>query len=120
MLKVPRDILSFLMSLLEFLLLARFLLKLLGANEASPIVTWVYQTSEPLLRPFALAFPSATAQRAGILEYNTLFALFVYAFIGYAIEALLTILLSFLTPVEVESATESVPKSKANRSKKNN
>ena len=74
--------------------MARFLLKLLGASSASSAVAWVYQTSEPLLQPFALAFPSSTVQRGSVLEYTTLFALFVYAFLGYAAEALLDILIA--------------------------
>ncbi len=114
--KFPKDVLAFVISLLEFLLMARFILKLLGASTASEAVAWVYQTSEPLLKPFTLAFPAATAQKAGVLEYNTLFALFVYAFIGYAAEALLTILFNFLTPPEVVSETET--KTKTSRSKK--
>lgn len=101
MTRIPRDILAFLFSVLEFLLLGRFLLKLLGANSSSEVVAWVYQTSEPLLKPFALAFPSASVREGGTLEYNTLFALFVYAFIAYAAEALLNMVLSFMTPEPV-------------------
>ncbi len=114
--KFPKDILAFVISLLEFLLMARFLLKLLGASSSSEAVAWVYQTSEPLLKPFSLAFPGSAVQKGGILEYNTLFALFVYAFIGYAAEALLTMMFNFMTPPE--PASEPEPKAKSNRSKR--
>ncbi|CAN5283760.1 hypothetical protein BH10PAT2_BH10PAT2_3280 [soil metagenome] len=110
--RLPKDILAFLVSLLEFILMARFLLKLLGASSASQAVVWVYQTSEPLLKPFTLAFPAATEQRGGMLEYNTLFALFVYAFIGYAAEAVLTILFNLFTPIQTVTETVTDPESK--------
>ncbi len=105
--RLPKDILAFLFSLLEFILMARFLLKLLGANPAAEAVAWLYQTSEPLLKPFTLAFPAAAAQRGGVLEYNTLFALFVYAFIGYAAEAVLSILMNLMKPPAQPEPTRS-------------
>jgi len=104
--RLPKDILAFLISLLEFILMARFLLKLLGANPHSEAVAWLYQVSEPLLKPFTLAFPTAAAQPGGVLEYNTLFALFVYAFIGYAAEAVLSILFNLFIPPTVITTAE--------------
>lgn len=74
-----------LFSFVEGLLALRILLKLLGANPFTPFVVWVYQTSKPLLTPFEGIFPSATTRGGFVLEISALFALLVYAFLGYSI-----------------------------------
>lgn len=80
--------------IVEFLISLRILLKLLGARPAAPFVTWVYATSQPLLSPFEGMFPSSTLTGGFILEISALFALVVYAFVGFLIESVV----SQLTP----------------------
>ncbi len=70
---------------IEALLSLRILLKFLGANQSTAFVMWVYQTSKPLLAPFEGMFPSAITQGGFVLEVSVLFALLVYAFLGYII-----------------------------------
>ncbi len=66
----------------EVLLLLRFILKLFTANQSAPFVGWVYETSQPLLVPFENIFP--TVVESGIVvEMSTLFAIMVYAIVGY-------------------------------------
>jgi len=74
---------QFILGLIELVLIARFALRLFAANPASSFVAWVYETSQPLVAPFLLAFPAPTVRGGFVLEFTTLFALFVYAFIGY-------------------------------------
>lgn len=69
----------------ETLLSLRVILKLFGANPRTPFVAWVYETSAPLLKPFIDIFPSPRIEGLFILEFSTLFALGIYAFVGYFI-----------------------------------
>jgi uncharacterized protein YggT (Ycf19 family) len=71
-------------NLVEGLLLLRMTLKLFGARTVAPFVSWVYQTTDPLLTPFAGMFPTPSLTGGFVIEFSSLFALMVYAFIGYA------------------------------------
>ncbi|MEQ6378477.1 YggT family protein [Bacillaceae bacterium S4-13-56] len=42
----------------QFILGIRVILKLLDANQSTPFVQWVYQTSSSLLYPFEGIFPA--------------------------------------------------------------
>jgi uncharacterized protein YggT (Ycf19 family) len=80
-------------SIAEFLLGARIFLKLFGASPYAPFVSWIYQTTEPLLAPFVGIFPNP--QLTGfILEFSTLFALIIYALIGYFVTNLISNIIS--------------------------
>ncbi len=92
MFKLLRDLLTFIISVVETLLVLRFVLKLLGANPAASVVSWVYDTTQPILQPFLLAFPTPTVKGGFILEFTTLFAIFSYAFAGYILEQLLELI----------------------------
>ena len=76
----------FVFSLVGVLLVFRFVLKFLGASSVSPFVEFIYQNTQPLLAPFLFAFPTPSISGRFVIEFTTLFAIFVYAFIGYAIE----------------------------------
>jgi len=73
--------------IVEFLISLRILLKLLGARTAAPFVTWVYETTRPLLVPFEGMFPSSTISTGFVLEISALFALIIYAFAGVLLES---------------------------------
>lgn len=85
MTKLIQALFTFTFGLVEFILAFRFILKLLGANPAAPVVEWVYQTSQPLLQPFLFAFPQPRLQ-GFVLEFTTLFAIFTYAVVGYILQ----------------------------------
>lgn len=89
MFKLLNDLLSFVMAVVEIVLSLRFLLKLLGASPKAEFVTWIYDTTQPLLRPFLFAFPTPSVKGGFVLEFTTLFAIFAYAFIGYLFQQLL-------------------------------
>jgi YggT family protein len=90
--KLLRDLVTFVIGLVEILLVFRFILKLFAANPRAGFVAWIYDMTEPLLTPFLFAFPTPSVQGGYTLEFTTLFALFVYAFIGYLLQELLAII----------------------------
>lgn len=77
-------------SFVELLLALRIILKLLGANMAAPFVAWVYETTKPLLAPFEGMFPSSTLAGGFVIEASALFALLVYAFVGFLLQSVIT------------------------------
>jgi uncharacterized protein YggT (Ycf19 family) len=56
---VVARIVTLLFTVIEVLLLFRFVLKLLGANAQQPLVDGLYRVTEPLVRPFQGIFPQA-------------------------------------------------------------
>lgn len=92
MIRILKDLAQLVIGLVEILLVTRFILKLFGANPQADFVAWIYDTTQPLLAPFLLAFPTPSIQGGYTLEFTTLFAVFVYAFIGYLIQEILGIL----------------------------
>ncbi len=92
MFKLVTDLATFITGLVTVLLSFRFVLKLLSASPSAPMVEWMYDTTQPLLRPFLLAFPTSSVKGGFTLEFTTLFAIFAYAFIGYLVQELLEII----------------------------
>ena len=82
-------------SLIEGLLGLRIILKLFGASTAAPFVRWVYETTQSLLAPFIGMFPSPKLPEGFVIEFSVLFALMVYAFIGYLATELLETLIYY-------------------------
>jgi len=82
-------LLDVVLGFVEFLIGLRLILKFFGANPFTPFVSWVYQTSQPLLAPFIGMFPSPTLRGGFVIEISALFALIVYAFIASIIEEIL-------------------------------
>lgn len=83
------SLVNFIVGLVELFLGLRIVLKLFGASTAAPFVQWIYETTEPLLAPFAGMFPSPRLSDGFILEFSALFGLMVYAFVGYLLTDLL-------------------------------
>lgn len=95
--RLLNDLASFVIGLVEILLVFRFVLKLLGASPAAPFVAWVYDMSQPLLQPFLFAFPAPSVRGGFVLEFTTLFAIFAYAFLGYLIQEVLELISGYRT-----------------------
>jgi YggT family protein len=70
--------------IIEFLLLLRFIFKFLVVNASTPFVAWIYATSASLVSPFAKILPDLKLG-GFVVDFSTLVALLVYAFIGYLI-----------------------------------
>ena len=57
-------IVTLLFTVLEVLLLLRFILKIFGANANQPLVSGLYRITEPLVRPFQGIFPEPSGPPA--------------------------------------------------------
>ena len=80
-----------LLSIFEALLALRFVLKLIGANPASPFAVALYGFTGLFLYPFATLI--GTPAMGGMeLEISTLIAMAVYALIGWALERLIWVI----------------------------
>ncbi|HYF97144.1 MAG TPA: YggT family protein [Patescibacteria group bacterium] len=76
----------------------RFVLKLFGANADNGFVGWVYDNTAVLLEPFRGIFSNTVIERDNILEFNTLFAMLVYALLGM----LIIMVIGLLTPASTK------------------
>lgn len=95
-------VLKLLLGVIEFFLITRFLLKLLGANPAAPFVRWIYETSGSILEPFSNAFPPSRVEGL-IFDFNALFGLFMYIFGAYLITEFISFLDHFTRNWKTES-----------------
>jgi uncharacterized protein YggT (Ycf19 family) len=73
------------------ILALRFVFVLLGANPANGLANFIYNVSEPLVRPFFNLFNYNFVNGTARFEGFTLVAMVIYALIGYGIARLLTI-----------------------------
>lgn len=88
-----RSLVNGIITLVELLISVRIILKLFGASTTAPFVSWVYETTAPLLEPFIGMFPSPNLTGGFVLEFSAIFGLLVYAFIGYALLEILAVLI---------------------------
>lgn len=105
MVKIGKELAAILIAAIELLLIFRFAFKFVGADEQASFVDWVYSTTQVLLGPFYLAFPTASVRGEQAFEFTTLFALFAYAFVGYILQEGLDIILKYqqrVYPVRTE------------------
>src|SRR5258706_6376712 len=82
-----RQIIWYVLGVVEFLLLFRFLLKLFGANPLSGFMVLVDVLSTPLTIFFSGLFPSSIAGNI-VVEWSTLFAMLVYFILAWGISKL--------------------------------
>ena len=83
-------IVGFLVGVVDILIAARFLGKLLGASAQSAFVNFIYQVSGPLVAPFQGIFGNG-GSRANSFETADLVAIAVYAVIGWGLVMLIRI-----------------------------
>jgi hypothetical protein len=97
-----------LFGMLETLIALRILLKLIGANPASPIAVLIYGFTDLFLFPFAGLTPTPAAGGM-VLEISSLFAMLIYALVAWAVERVIWLI--FYRPrgpvVEVTRTTNS-------------
>ena len=82
---------NFSLGLVEIVIGLRILLKLLGANPQAPFVVWIYETTRPLLVPFAGIFPAPTIG-VFVIEFSAIFGLVIYALLAYLIDVVIEFL----------------------------
>ncbi|MFN7160014.1 MAG: YggT family protein [Candidatus Gracilibacteria bacterium] len=78
----------YVLGLIESLLLLRFVLKLLDANDAAGFTRFIYDTSGVLAAPFLAVFP-ANSVSGSVLEWSTLLAMLIYWLVAWAIVKLI-------------------------------
>jgi hypothetical protein len=87
----------YVLTVFEALLLFRFVLKLLGANPVAGFTNFIYNISSPLTSPFQAVFKTVSLQ-GNIFEWTTLLAMFVYWLIAAGIVQLLVMSKTISTP----------------------
>jgi hypothetical protein len=89
-----RAITYFLLSVLEVILLLRFIFRLLGANQGNAFITFLYNLSHVFVAPFNGIFNDQTIGNASVFEVSTIIAALVYALIAWGIVSLGRVLFS--------------------------
>lgn len=80
-------------------ILLRFVMLLINANEQNSFVSWVYDTSAFFVRPF-LGITNDPTFNGSVLEINSLIAMLIYMLLIYGILQLVKVVLDLLTPSE--------------------
>src|SRR6266850_3773059 len=89
-------IVTLLFTVLEVLLLLRFVLKLTGANAQQPLVSGLYGITEPLVRPFQGIFPEPAGPP--VLDLAALLAVAFFFLVAALIVAIVRAITSARTP----------------------
>ncbi len=87
-----QNVLYTILSLIEGLLIIRFVLKLLAANPAAGFVSFIYGITAPLVAPFYGIFPTPAASNGSVMELFTIVALIVYPLVFWLFVRLLWLL----------------------------
>ncbi len=91
----------YIVSILEILLILRFVLKVLQANTGADFTQMIYKLSSVFVEPFRLVFPTPVVEGT-VFEWSTLLAILMYWIIGLGIVKLI----SMGRPVTHEEAKE--------------
>ena len=83
-------VVGFIVGVVDILIAARFLGKLLGASAQSAFVNFIYQVSAVMVAPFTGIFGD-TGTKTNTFETASLVAIVVYAVIGWGIVVLIRI-----------------------------
>jgi predicted ATPase len=83
-------VVGFVVGLVDVLIAARFLGKLLGASSSSAFVHFIYQVSAVMVAPFTGIFGD-TGNKTNTFETASLVAIVVYAVIGWGLVVLIRI-----------------------------
>lgn len=86
------SVVTLIFTVLEILLLLRFVFKLAGANANQPLISALYGVTEPMVRPFQGIFPDL--QGPPVLDIAALLAIGFLFLVGLLIVALVRALLS--------------------------
>ena len=83
-------VVGLIVGVIDVLIAARFLLKLLGASTQSAFVNLVYGVSSPLVAPFHGIFPNS-GSASNVFESAALVAIVVFALLGWGVVVLIRI-----------------------------
>lgn len=88
---IARRVVWYIAGFIITLLALRVLLLLLGANEASPFVSFIYALSGLFAAPFYGMFNYTPVYGQSVLEVSTIVGMIIYALIAWGIAKLLTL-----------------------------
>jgi hypothetical protein len=86
------SIIYFLLGVLEVILGLRFIFRLLGANEASSFISFLYGVSHGFVGIFNGIFNDQSIGSTGVFEISTLLAMLIYALIAWGIVSLVRVI----------------------------
>ncbi len=98
------NITYFILGVLEVFLGLRLLLRLLGANEASGFVSFIYSLTHIFVGPFNGIFNDQALGRS-VFEISTLIAMIVYALLAWGIVSLGRVIFSPVNPASQNMTT---------------
>ena len=84
---VVTRVVALVLTVLEALLLFRFVFKLAGANQGQPLIAWLYAFTEPLVRPFQGIFPEPRTPGV-VIDVAALLAIVFLFLVGWLVVAL--------------------------------
>jgi putative effector of murein hydrolase LrgA (UPF0299 family) len=93
--RLLKNIVYAVVSIVEVALTLRLALKILGANPANDFVSLMYSLTQPFVAPFAGIFNAAAVNRdqiVSVFEPATLVAILVYGIVGWSLAALIAFL----------------------------
>jgi len=102
----------YLLSIVEVLLVARFILKMMGANPAAGFSKFIYAITWPFASPFLAVF-SKTSISGSVFEWTTLLAMLVYWLLAIGIIRLFLISKTVSTPEAAEKLNKQEQKQQA-------
>jgi uncharacterized protein YggT (Ycf19 family) len=85
------QIIGFFVTVIVLLIVIRFLLQLLGANEANAFADLIFRLSNPLILPFAGLFPNTQSGNM-VLEWSSVAASIFYLLLGWLLTSLIRII----------------------------
>lgn len=88
---VPATIISFIVGIIQLILILRFLFQLFNANEGAAFTQLIYGLSQPLLLPFAAIFPNIELANGFVIELSTIVAIIVYGVVGMLLKRLFSV-----------------------------
>ncbi len=86
-----KQVIYFIFGIVEVLLAIRFVLLLLGANEASSFVRLIYGLSQPFVLPFQGIF-GAPSFDSSVIEWSSLVGIVVYLLLAYGLARLIELI----------------------------
>jgi hypothetical protein len=86
-----KQVIYFIFGVVEALLAIRFVLLLLGANEASGFVRLIYGLSQPFVLPFQGIF-GAPSFEGSVIEWSSLVGIVVYLLLAYGLARLIELI----------------------------
>lgn len=87
---VAQRIVWFVVGLVNTIIVLRFALLLLGANQGAGFTDFIYSVSAPLVSPFVGIFGEPVYGES-VFEVSSLMAIVIYTLIGWGIAKLLTL-----------------------------